>query len=55
VLSLALPQFHVWFTYAYFAWSGVEILKLVFARKLPKALEDFARIWRAHVVPVNAV
>jgi len=50
-LSLALPMFHDWFTYSYFIWSGVELIKLGLHRRWPKAFTDFAAIWAHHVQP----
>ena len=49
VLSLALPPFHVWFTYLYFMWSMVEVIRLAWERRIPKALADFASVWKEHI------
>jgi len=49
VLSLALPALHDWFTYVYFAWSALEVVKLGLERKWPKAFTDFVSVWDDHV------
>ena len=49
VLSLVLTQLHVWFTYAYFVWSALEIIRLASHRRWPKAFTDFAAVWQSHV------
>ncbi len=48
-LSLALPPFHVWFTIIYFVWSAVEVIRLLARRRVPKALANFATVWKEHV------
>ena len=53
VLSLALPALHDWFTYVYFAWSALEVVKLALERKWPKAFTDFVSVWDDHVAQPN--
>ena len=47
--SLALPRFHNQFTYAYFVWAGLELVRLAARRRQPEAVASFLRIWRDHV------
>jgi cation:H+ antiporter len=36
-------------TVAYFAWAGVEMIRLVSGRRQPTALVEFVKTWKAHV------
>jgi cation:H+ antiporter len=36
-------------TWIYFAWAAVEIVRMMFGRRVPKAFPTFLRVWREHV------
>jgi cation:H+ antiporter len=40
---------HVGVTWAYFAWAGVEVVRMIIGRRQPKAFRLFAKLWREHV------
>ncbi len=53
-LQFVLPVFaggaaHQWITYAFFAWSGLEMLRIVVRHGVPPAVKNFAETWRIHV------
>ncbi len=40
---------HHWTTLAYFAWSAVELVRLLTGQRQAHAFREFAKIWRTHV------
>jgi cation:H+ antiporter len=36
-------------TAAYFVWAGIELVRMLFGRRKPEALTQFAKVWREHV------
>src|SRR5581483_1636971 len=40
---------HLWVTIAYFAWSAIEIARILFGRRKPVAFQLFGEMWRRHV------
>jgi cation:H+ antiporter len=36
-------------TIAYFAWSGIELVRMLLGHRKPKALVQFAQVWKTHV------
>jgi uncharacterized membrane protein YhaH (DUF805 family) len=42
-------QVRIWITAAFFVWTAVGILAMVFRRCRPAALDTFIETWRAHV------
>ncbi|MCX6622851.1 MAG: hypothetical protein NTY38_17650, partial [Acidobacteria bacterium] len=42
-------RIHWWVTIAYFAWSGVELLRVLMGKRKPLAFVHFGKIWRLHV------
>ena len=47
------PQVHLWTTIAYFAWAGVEVVRILIGRRNPAAFRCFLAVWREHVQPVR--
>ena len=43
-------RIHWWVTIAYFAWSGVELIRVLTGQRHPQAFLSFAKMWRQHVV-----
>ncbi len=42
-------QSHAWITAVYFVWAGVEVIRLLAGRRQPRALAEFAELWRTRV------
>jgi cation:H+ antiporter len=42
-------QAHWWITIVYFAWAGLELVRLLIGQRKPLAFTEFAKTWRAHV------
>ena len=40
---------HPWVTAAYYAWAGLELLRLLIGQRKPLAFIEFARMWRQYV------
>jgi cation:H+ antiporter len=40
---------HAWITAAYFAWAGLELIRLLLGQRQPRAITEFAALWRANV------
>jgi cation:H+ antiporter len=36
-------------TYLYFVWAGIEIVRMIIQRRVPRAFPTFLRVWREHV------
>jgi cation:H+ antiporter len=45
------PEVPLWTTLAYFAWAGVEALRILIARRSYNAFACFLEVWREHVQP----
>ena len=41
---------HKWVTWAYFVWTGVEVVRILMGRRLPLAFRLFAEVWRKRVL-----
>jgi cation:H+ antiporter len=41
---------HEWVTWAYFVWTGVELIRIVLGRRLPLAFRLFAEVWRRRIL-----
>jgi cation:H+ antiporter len=41
---------HLWTTFAYFAWAGVEMVRIVMGRRNPAAFRCVAEVWRKHML-----
>ena len=39
----------VFVTYLYFVWAGIEIVRMIIQRRVPRAFPTFLRVWREHV------
>jgi cation:H+ antiporter len=44
---------HVWVTWVYFLWAGVELLRMAAGRRRLEAFYQFAAIWREHIRPLR--
>jgi cation:H+ antiporter len=53
VLSPFAVGVHPYFTGAYFAWSAVELVKMVMRRRRPAAFLEFALMWKRHLRAVR--
>ena len=42
-------RMHEGITVLYFAWAGVEVVRILMGRRKPEAFIEFARMWRVHV------
>jgi cation:H+ antiporter len=49
LLGFLATHIHAWVTYAYLAWSGVEIVRMIAGKRHPEAFRLFAVMWRTHV------
>jgi cation:H+ antiporter len=36
-------------TIAYFAWSGIELVRMLLGHRMPEALVQFAQVWKTHI------
>jgi hypothetical protein len=36
-------------TIVYFAWSAIELVRLLLGQRKPRAFTEFAKMWRQHV------
>lgn len=50
VVGYLSVHIHDWVTKTYYAWAGVEIVKILLARRKPAAFSKFAEMWRMHVL-----
>lgn len=46
-------NFHWIVTVVYFAWFGVELIRILMARRMPLALTEFANVWRTTIRPAQ--
>jgi cation:H+ antiporter len=49
LLGYVSAHIHAWDTIAYFAWTAVEVVRLIMGRRQPAAFKEFAKTWREHV------
>ncbi len=49
VIALAIPASAMAITIAYFAWAGVELARMVLARRRAAAFDCFIETWKIHV------
>jgi hypothetical protein len=48
------PHWRVEITYVYFAWFGIEVIKLFAGRRTLPAITQFSRLFRIHVLRADA-
>jgi cation:H+ antiporter len=53
VLGFLATHIHLWVTIAYFAWSAVEIGRMVGGQRRPEAFRLFGVMWKRHLRPVR--
>ncbi len=53
-LGFLATHIHLWVTYLYFAWSGIEVVRMLAGKRNPEALRLFAVMWRRHVTRSEA-
>ena len=49
LLGALSKHIHRYVTFAYFAWSAVEIVRMLLGRRKPLAFQLFGVMWRRHV------
>jgi cation:H+ antiporter len=53
LLGFLHTNINEWITAAYFGWAAIETVLLLFGKRKPRALLDFAAVWRQHVKRKN--
>ncbi|HWB98450.1 MAG TPA: hypothetical protein VG672_17185 [Bryobacteraceae bacterium] len=51
LLGTLAQHIHWWVTYAYLAWSALEILRMLLGKRKPTAFHYFGVMWRRHIRP----
>jgi cation:H+ antiporter len=49
----AAPEVHLWTTISYYAWAGVELVRILIGRRHPEAFRCFRAVWQEHVRPAR--
>jgi cation:H+ antiporter len=51
LIPLARPAAAPAVTIIYFAWAGVELVRVFLGQRKPRALNAFAEVWKSHIAP----
>ena len=43
------PEASIWLSFAFLIWGALALAAILLRRRMPEALTDFARVWKAHV------